>query len=748
MARKKKMIAPKTESQKKAKVTTSVIGTIFRLLFTGILICGITGCIVVSAMVIYVMNFMEIDTDLNLDNVNLNSTTIFYAEDETEGMIEVFRMSGDERRIEVSLNQIPDYVIEAYVATEDKRFWEHEGVDWLRTVASGLRTIFTDETQGGSTITQQLIKNITLDNEVAPIRKLREIFRALELERNYSKDEILEAYLNIIFLGGQTYGVEAASQEYFGCHVWELTVPQAASLAGMTRSPNKRRPDLHPEENKERRDYALSCMLESGYITQAEYDEYVATPVTTVESDEETLEALANELKGGEENTETEDTVTTSDGSTVTVAEGISSYYVDAVIEEAIADLMEKYDWSRSFATQKLKNSGYRIYTCVDLELQQIVEEKYCDPSTFSNGELPTNEEGESPESAFVLMDYEGHLLAIVGGKGTKTESRSYNRATMAMRPPGSSMKPLSVYAPALEYDIINWSTVLVDSPAMTIDGKPWPNNYEMQYYGDTLIVDAIRYSRNTIPVKLMQQLTPERSVDYLMKKFGLTTLVTTGSVNDYTYSLAIGSMTDGVYLHELTAAYATFGNGGMYYEPATYYRIEDSNGNLIYDNTPKKTRAMSEETASIMNRLLWEVVNGGGTGREARLSNGVTVIGKTGTTQDYNDMMFVGLTPDYVAGIWTGYDTPAFLPYTQMNEPDEIFKIVMEDITAGSEAKDFTLSENIVRLTYCKITGNIATSACTQTGTGYYKSSAKPDTCDGNHYEGLDSDEDEEQTE
>lgn len=717
-AKKRKRPASKT-----SKTVKHIVSHIMRILVTMMLICVITGCIVVTAMVIYVMNFMEVDNGVNLDNINQSLTTMMYAEDPDEGLVEIYRMSGEKRRIEVDLSDIPQYVQDAFIATEDKRFMEHEGVDWYRTISVTIKAIFQGGSQGGSTITQQLVKNATNDDEVTPIRKLREIFRALELERNYTKAEILESYLNIIFLGGRNYGVEAASQYYFGCHVWELTVPQAASLAGMTRSPNNRRPDLYPEENKERRDYSLQCMMEQGMITQEEYEQYIQEPVVTVDH------------SGSEDDVDLEDSA---------VKEGISSYFVDAVIEDVLADLMEKYGWSRDYAYDRLKNGGYRIYTTENIELQTTLEQKFADWRTFSSQQIQPDADGNIPEAAFVIMDYEGHILALVGGKGEKTESRGFNRATMAKRPPGSTMKPLAVYAPALEYDLINWSTVLVDGPATKIDGKDWPKNYENKYYGDTTIVEAVRKSRNTIPVKLMQQLTPERSVEFLQKKFGLTTLVTSGTYNDYGLSLAIGSMTDGVYLTELTAAYAPFGNGGNYYAPITYTRIEDANGNIILDNQSKKSRAVSEDTASIMNRLLYEVVNGdGGTGREARLNSQMPVIGKTGTTQDYYDLTFVGMTPYYIGGVWTGYDTPKSLPYQSIYDPDTIWKNVMEDIHQGLETKQFELSSNIVQLEYCTESGLLKSSSCPNTAVGYYKSNAKPGVCDIAH--GGSSEDDEE---
>ena len=695
----------------------NVMGHIGRLFVTLFLIGVITGCVVVTAVTIYVMNFMETDAGIDLDNVSMAQTTIFYAADTNGEMEEVYRMSADENHIEVTLDQIPQYVQDAFVCTEDKRFYEHSGVDWFRTISVTAQYLLKMGDQGGSTITQQVVKNLTLDDDVTPVRKIREIFRAIQLEKEYSKDEILETYLNVIFMGGNNRGVEAASQAYFGCHVWELTVPQAASLAAMTRAPNNYRPDLYPEKNKVRRDeYTLKVMLEEGKITQAEYEEYVNTPVVAVD----------NSDSG------------TDEGQSGQSAQGVTSYYTDAVIEEVIADLMEQNDWTREYATDRLKRGGYRIYMNVNPTYQQILEEKFLDWQTFSPNQLSENGNGELPQAAFVLMDYEGRVLALVGGKGEKTQSRGFNRATQAGRSPGSAIKPIAVYAPALEYDLINWSTVLVDSPVMQLNGKNYPSNFSGQYEGEVTVVYALRKSLNTIPMKIIQTLTTERSVDFMENKVGITTLLKDGS--DYGPSLSLGSVTNGIYLDELTAAYAPFGNGGYYYEPATYSRIEDANGNIIYDNTSAQNRAISEDTAAIMNRLLRQVVIGDqGTGHRAAMGN-MEVIGKTGTSQDYHDRLFVGLTPYYIGGFWTGYDTPAELPESQLYAPDKEWNTVMTDIHEGLEAKSFELSGDVVAIEFCTESGMAVGPNCTKTETGYYKKNAKPEICDYPH--GADTEE------
>lgn len=701
----------KRTGSKALVVTRQIFGHLARIFVTLFLVGVITGCVVVTAITIYVMNFMETDEPINLDNVSMAETTIFYANDENGVQTEVYRMAADENRIEVTIDQIPQCLINAYVCTEDKRFYEHDGVDWIRTVRVTVNALLRGGSQGGSTITQQLVKNITKDDDVTPVRKIREIFRAIQLERQYTKDEILEKYLNIIFLGGRNRGVEAASQAYFGCHVWELTTPQAASLAGMTRSPNSWRPDLYPEKNKDRRNYALRCMYEQGKLTEEEYKKYCAEPVVTVDSSQ-----------------------VTPDPSTTQTAQGVTSYYTDAVIEEVIADLMEANNWSREYASDRLRQGGYRIYMNVDAKLQKIVEEKFLDWQTFSPNELSPNANGETPEAAFVIMDYEGKVLALVGGKGEKTQSRSFNRATMAARSPGSAIKPIAVYAPALEYDLINWSTVLVDSPVMKNNGNDWPKNFSGKYEGDVTVVYALRKSLNTIPVKLIQQLTPERSVEFMEKKFGITTLVKSGSVNDCVPALTLGSMSKGIYLEEITAAYAPFGNGGLYYKPATYSRIEDTNGNVVYDNTSTKNRALSEDTASIMNRLLRQVVVGeSGTGRRANMGD-MDVVGKTGTSQDYYDRAFVGMTPYYIGGFWTGYDTPAELPESRLYSPDTVWKTIMTEVHEGLEPKQFELSDDVVSMEFCVESGLAVTSRCTKTETGYYKKNALPGPCDMPH--------------
>ena len=733
------------------RVAGRAVSLALKALVTIILIGIITGCIVITAMMVYVMNFMDTNNSISLDDISLSYTTMLYAQNDEGGWEEIYRLSADQNRIEVSLDEVPDYVQQAFVASEDKRFWEHDGVDWFRTASVSISAVLNASLDGagGSTITQQLIKNVTSDDDVTPVRKLREIFRALQLERDYTKDEILEAYLNIIFLGGRVYGIEAASQQYFGCHVSELTVPQAASLAAMTRSPNRLRPDLHPEENLVRRNnYVLYEMYDQGYITQAEYEEYIATPVVTVGQTAEEYQAVLDAMVSDDPDNTMDPYITDEQyaelsanqivlvdqfegqDDTAAVSSGVTSYYVDTVIRDVTADLMEANNWTEDYADSQLRNGGYRIYTCVDQDMQTYLEDKFNDWTTFSSSQLSPNENGEIPEAAMVIMDYEGRILALVGGKGEKTNTLSFNRATQATRSPGSAIKPLASYGQAMEYDLINWSTILNDSPvSKNENGEDWPKNYELDYRGNMTIVEAIRISRNTIPVKILQQLGTDRSLEFMRTKLGFTTL--DDRDNDLA-PLGVGSLTNGVHLDELTAAFATFGNGGYYYEPITYERVEDTSGNLVLDNTPQKSRAFSEDTAYVMNRLLKVVVDSG-TGTGARLSN-MPVVGKTGTTTEYYDMSFVGMTPYYVAGVWTGYDdTQARLPSNRMYDTDTIWGNVMGPLHEGLESVEFTASDNVVQAQYCTTTGLLASSGC-PTATGYYKAGALPEYCSG-HY-------------
>lgn len=708
----------KKATSKGARRVKKILLTFGKVLASFILILAITGSIVITALTVYVMKFVEPDTSINIKNPELGYTTTLVATDADGNESVIASLHNRTIREWVDLGQIPEHVRQAFVAAEDKRFYDHDGVDWKRTFAAfaNLFLHFYSTKQGGSTITQQLIKNITGNDDVSITRKFTEIFQAVNLERVYSKDQILESYLNIIPLDQSIHGIQAAAKYYFGKDVSQLDVVEGAALAAMVRAPRTYNPILHPEENKERRNaYVLQAMYEEGYITAEEFETYKNTELKT---------AIDPQLP------ETETTQ-------------YNSWFVDAVIEEVIEDLVNIKGWERDYASDKVMSGGLKIYTTQDPEMQSILEAKYLDDATFGDTNLSAENRAQS---AMVIMDYNGQIKALVGGRGEKEGNRLFNCATMAVRRPGSAIKPLSIYSPAVESNLIHYSSMMEDSPFPTIiDGvqrNDWPQNYDHKYWGNILMPDAVRRSFNTIPVKLANQLSPQTCYNFLTQKLGFTTLVGTPDENGGTdialSPMALGSLYKGMTLDELTAAYQIFGSQGVYTEQHTYTKIVDNEGNVILEKEPKVTRALSPESATIMNKLLQNVVEvSGSTGTAARLGN-MTVVGKTGTATNDDgyttDLAFVGCTPYYVAGIWLGNEDSSPLAvrtnYTGSYSPPSIWKRIMTEVFQGYEAKQFELSGDVIEKAYCAETGMLAKESCPEKKTGYYKSDNVPDYC------------------
>ncbi|MGN0653783.1 MAG: transglycosylase domain-containing protein, partial [Oscillospiraceae bacterium] len=516
--------------------TLAVIGTTFLSLF---LIVVITLCIVATALTVYVIKFMENSesVDIDLYNLDVMTTSFIYAEDpETGEQIEIHRMSQDANRILVSLDDIPQHVRDAFISTEDERFYEHEGVDFKRTFLAFANYFlhFWDENQGGSTITQQLVKNITGDDKQDPARKMREIFRAMNLEREYPKDVILEAYLNYIGFGGNTYGIQAAANKYFDKDVSELTVAEAACLAAIPKSTVQYNPLVHPENNEKRRNnVVLPTMLENGFISSEQYEEAINEQIIYAGQhlDEETGEIVE------------EDAV-------------IQDWFVDMVIFDVARDFQKKYGIdTQEEAIAKISNGGYRIYATVDIDIQKEMEAKYLDNSTFAKETL-----SNPPQSAAIIMDYSGCIKGVVGGIGRKPNPMCYNRATMAKRSIGSTVKPISSYGYALYSDYINWSTVFFDEPIEvvkdwnTMEKMKWPKNYSNVWTGQRFFTyDALQRSLNTIPAQLVDQLTPKAVFDFMQNNMQITSLVAADA--DYS-AMTVGGLTDGITLLELASAY------------------------------------------------------------------------------------------------------------------------------------------------------------------------------------------------
>lgn len=707
--------------------TLAVIGTTFLSLF---LIVVITLCIVATALTVYVIKFMENSesVDIDLYNLDVMTTSFIYAEDpETGEQIEIHRMSQDANRILVSLDDIPQHVRDAFISTEDERFYEHEGVDFKRTFLAFANYFlhFWDENQGGSTITQQLVKNITGDDKQDPARKMREIFRAMNLEREYPKDVILEAYLNYIGFGGNTYGIQAAANKYFDKDVSELTVAEAACLAAIPKSTVQYNPLVHPENNEKRRNnVVLPTMLENGFISSEQYEEAINEQIIYAGQhlDEETGEIVE------------EDAV-------------IQDWFVDMVIFDVARDFQKKYGIdTQEEAIAKISNGGYRIYATVDIDIQKEMEAKYLDNSTFAKETL-----SNPPQSAAIIMDYSGCIKGVVGGIGRKPNPMCYNRATMAKRSIGSTVKPISSYGYALYSDYINWSTVFFDEPIEvvkdwnTMEKMKWPKNYSNVWTGQRFFTyDALQRSLNTIPAQLVDQLTPKAVFDFMQNNMQITSLVAADA--DYS-AMTVGGLTDGITLLELASAYQAFGNSGKIYKPISYYKVLDSNGNVVLDNTDNSfIQAIDADTAYVMNKLLQTVVYGpSGTGRAAKIDN-VVIAAKTGTSQEWVDLAFVGVTPGYVSAVWYGYDeaykydeqTGKYVPnsckdlyYSSAVVWKNIFGNIMTEKDSGT---DFAENPNVLKLDYCTVTGLLAGPNCTAKAEGYYKPTNIPSFCNGDH--------------
>lgn len=693
------------------------------MVFIGI----ITGSIVVSVMALYVFNALEDAPIVDLSNVevNLNNTSYIYVTDpDTQEQTVVKELYSGQNREWVSYSEIPQTLIDVTVAAEDKRFREHHGVDWLRTIRSTLGYFGgSSRIQGGSTITQQVIKNLTGNDEVTPERKVQEIFTALKLEKNYSKEQILETYLNVAFFSNQCYGIQSASKLYFNKDISELNVAEAATLIAITNAPTRYNPlrenpnedygwGTGMEENKERRDYILGEMLDAGMLTQSEYEEWINYEVQLAPREE---------------------VQSTSDGLTA-----LTDWHTDQVIEDVITDLQEEYNYTRAYATNMVYSGGYRIYSTMDPDIQQSLEDSYANPDTF-----PALNNSEYPETAAIVIAPDGSVKGMIGGN-EKTSNRLFNRATQSQRHPGSTMKPISAYLNAFERDLITWSTTFVDKPlTLTENGETfeWPVNYTNSYTHEPMTVQyAVQQSINTVPAQIVNILTPQVCYDTLKNKFQISTLQEADATS--LSAMALGGMTTGMTLEELVGCYQIFVTGGMYVKPYTYTHVTDMEGNVILEKDTTQVRVISEETATVLNRLLQTVVSRG-TGAQANIQNqtGIVTAGKTGSSTgvkyvngvqvdiDNPDLWFIGFTPYYIGGVWMGYDIQEEIYYSTYPTPI-LWKNLMLPIHEGLEAADFTYSENVQALQYCTESGDLATENCPSTATGWYKETYIPSSC------------------
>ncbi len=667
-----------------------VIFTILKVIGTVLLVFLTTGAILAGLTTIYVTQDMEVDLDVSLSEISLDQASFVYYTDKTTGEeIELDTFYDKENRVWASYKELPKTLINALIAIEDKRFYTHQGVDWKRTLgAFGQMFGGGSRTYGGSTITQQLIKNVTGEKEVTIKRKINEIMRALEFEKKYSKEQILEWYLNTCYFGQGCYGVKTAAQTYFGKELSQLTLAEAASIIGITNSPTKYNPFINPDHNKERQETILKEMYEQEMISESVWKQ-----------------AKAETLRFTKENRPSEKSDRT--------------FFVDQVFDDVVKALMEEKGVTKQVAQTLVFSGGLKIYTTIDPEIQAIIDDVFIDNENF-----PTVKDTGKPQAAMILMDpYTGYVLGMAGGRGEKTGNRVLNRATGAYRQPGSSIKPIAVYAPALENNLITPYTVLDDAPLRMSGDTAWPRNSNRRYKGMTTIISGVTSSTNTIAARTMDLLTPQASYEFMTQKLNVTSL----NEKDIDYApLSLGGLNKGMSVLEVTAAYCMFDNNGVYTKPRTFIRVEDANGNVVLDNVAQTTQAIREKNAWYMTKMLQSVVSSG-TGSRAQLSN-MPAAGKTGTTTTDKDRWFVGYTPYYCAGVWFGYDNPKPIKLDSSTNPAlSLWKQVMERVHEELEPRDFFSIDDVVSRSYCLDSGLSPTDACSldprgsRVATGYF---------------------------
>lgn len=600
--------------------------------------------------------------------------------------------------IYVTYREFPEDLLHAVIAIEDKRFYEHRGVDWKRTLSAGVHYLTGSGNRfGASTITQQLVKNVTGNNEISWKRKFQELLYAENLEQNFTKEEILEKYLNILPLANGCVGVGTGAWYYFSKTPNQLTTAECASLAAITNNPAYYDPISHPENNLERRDLILSEMHAQGYLDDEEYSAAISEPLH--------LQVAKNRINESP----------------------VRGWYLDMVVEDVITDLCSTYGMSRDAASSILHTGGLRIDTAMDAELQELVEEYYAKGLT-----TPTNTKGERAQSALILIDGKtGDVLAVAGAIGKKTANRVQNYATQTKRAPGSAIKPISVYAPALQTGKITWSSVYDDVP-LTFDGKQWPKNAVGYYRGLTNVPFAVAHSTNTVALRVLDDVGLDASYRFAKEKFHLG--LADGEVSDRGQAaLGLGQLNYGVTLRELTDAYTVFVDGGVYHPYRSYYRVLDAEGNLLLSNPDRGEAVLSEENAAIMTKLLQGVVREG-TSSSVTLGRICECAGKTGTTQNDHDRWFVGYTPDLICGVWCGYEYPE--PLVGRNICTSVWNTVMHAVVAKKgTGKVFPIPDGLVQVTYCKDSGLLPSTACdfdprgSRLETGWFIKGTEPKT-------------------
>lgn len=606
---------------------------------------------------------------------------------------------GDERiKSNISYEEMPDNLKNAYVAIEDERFYSHHGVDIKRTASAIFNYVihFGSSSFGGSTITQQLVKNLTGDNTDSVIRKVKEWWKAFLLETSLSKEEILEGYLNIIYVGPSIYGVDAGAQYYFNKSASELSLEECVFLAGINHSPNSYNPfgdEDNSEKIRNRTITVLDKMLELGYINDNEHNEAVSNVEAGLDFDNGDVEAKSD---------------------------GVYSYHTDALILEITEDVEDKYNISEDFATNYINMAGLTIHSTQDSDIQKETEKE----AAKSKYVLKSQTGGDSSQAAMVVMDHKtGEVLSCVGALGEKTKARTFNRATQSVRQTGSAIKPIAVLAPAIDKKIITASSVYDDTE------QDFENGYHPVDYNKALgkitVRRAVESSQNIPFVEIMEELTPKTAIEYL-EKMGITSL----TENDEGLPLALGGLDKGISPLQMAGAYSTIANDGVYIEPTFYTQIDRQNGSKALESKQESKRIFSKEVAYILKSLLTQpVVGENGTATYCEIS-GVDVAAKTGTTDENYDRWLCGFTPYYTAVTWYGFDQNETIDFNGRNPAGLIWANVMARIHTGLQTARFEKPSMVLSATVCSETGMRATTGCPNTYTEYYLWFTTPDTC------------------
>lgn len=686
-----------------------------RILITLVLIGVLCGCFCGIAFAMYVHIYINPSAQETAAEISkglgLNLNSFIYAKESDSDEYTLYEtIKGKENREWVDSDKIPDTLKNAVVAIEDERFYKHHGVDWVRTIGAVKGWLLGGTQYGGSTITQQLIKNITADNDYSVKRKVNEIFRAFALEKEIDdKDRILVMYLNTIFLGYNSYGVQTAAMQYFDKDVSQLDLAESAVLAGLTNNPSIYDVYNHPEKVKERQETILAQMLDQKMISQEEYDAAVAE-----ELHYRPYEEYQQEIKS------------------------TYSYFTDEVIKDVINDLMTEKGYSRLVAENMVYSGGLNIYATIDTKVQNALDEVWANADNFPN----TEKYGEIPQSAMVITDKQGNIVGIAGGRGEKTSSRGFSYASDARRQPGSSIKPLATYGPAMDAGIATPDTTVYDRALIQdAEGNPWPMNDGKYPTGRAMTVkEGMTRSLNTISAQLLKQLTPQKSYEFMTQQLGFK-LVDSRTNEDGTVQsdidlapLALGALTDGVTVREMAGGFSTFINDGVYGGTRTYTKVTDSEGNTIMENTPNTDKGFTNVRTDYYMLDCLQNVTAHGTAYGIQL-DGVETGGKTGTTTSNTDIWFCGITPKYSGAVWVGYEHNYRLDGLYGRNAAEIWLAVMQKVHAGDSGLVFdSHPQDFEEVTYCMDTGLLASGACRAAGraaTGrFWKDKVPTETC------------------